>query len=150
MSILAEETGLAFTVYGRPQQRGSKRPFKSGAATLMVDANDKSKPWMAAVSHAGGEAMQGRELMLGPLAIGVKFHFKRPKSHFGTGRNASVLKASSPYFKESEPDTDKLMRAIGDALTGVVYRDDAQLANVTLSKVYTSEQERAEIFISRL
>lgn len=35
---------------------------------------------------------------------------------------------------ETRPDADKLLRAVGDALTGVVYRDDAQLTTVVVRK----------------
>jgi Holliday junction resolvase RusA-like endonuclease len=34
------------------------------------------------------------------------------------------------------PDLDKLIRAILDALTGVVWRDDGQVVDIVASKVY--------------
>jgi Holliday junction resolvase RusA-like endonuclease len=34
------------------------------------------------------------------------------------------------------PDLDKLVRAILDSLTGVVWRDDAQVVDIVARKVY--------------
>jgi hypothetical protein len=33
-----------------------------------------------------------------------------------------------------KPDLDKLVRAVGDALTGILYRDDAQIVSLNASK----------------
>lgn len=39
------------------------------------------------------------------------------------------------------PDSDKLMRAVGDALTGIVYRDDAQSVDLVVRKRYEGHAE---------
>lgn len=46
------------------------------------------------------------------------------------------------------PDLDKLMRAIGDGLTGVFYVDDGQIVEAMLYKRYG--EPRAEITINEL
>jgi Holliday junction resolvase RusA-like endonuclease len=143
---------ITFTVAGRPQQRGSKKAFQrqGGGRPLMVDANAKSGPWMAAVASAASEAVAGKALLEGPLSIDVTFHLKRPGTHFHKRKSGNVLRADAPVYHASTPDADKLMRAIGDALSGVVYRDDSQLAVVTLVKYYTSSSEGAVIGIKEL
>jgi Holliday junction resolvase RusA-like endonuclease len=35
-----------------------------------------------------------------------------------------------------KPDLDKLLRAIGDGLTGVVWRDDSQVISISATKHY--------------
>lgn len=129
---------VKFIVAGIPQQRGSKQAFAhpKGGSPIMRDMNAKSKPWMAAVAAAASEAMAGKPLLTGPLAAEVTFWFPRPKGHYGTGRNASTLKESAPIWHDKRPDCDKLMRSMGDAMTGVVYGDDSQLAKLTLRKMY--------------
>ena len=53
---------------------------------------------------------------------------ERPKSHFGTGKNADKVKQSAPVFPATMPDIDKLMRAILDGLTDAqVWLDDGQV-----------------------
>jgi len=80
--------------------------------------------------------MVGRELLSGPVQVKVEFVFPRPKAHFGTGRNAGSLKASAPSYVSTTPDLDKLARALGDALKGIVLRDDSQIAWLNIWKVY--------------
>jgi Holliday junction resolvase RusA-like endonuclease len=145
-------SSIEFIVAGRPQQRGSKRPVrnKKTGATIMLDDNAKSKPWMAAVASAASEAMNGRPLLDGPLEISVVFLFKRPKSHFYQRKSGQVRRDDAPRWHASTPDLDKAMRAIGDAMTGVVYRDDAQISAATLVKQYTDSSERATVRVSEL
>jgi Holliday junction resolvase RusA-like endonuclease len=117
-------------VHGTPQQQGSKNQFgaESNAAKL--------KPWRASVAQAVGEAWGGKPALLGPVRISVTFGFMRPKAHYRTGKNAHILRDDAPTYKTSTPDGDKLARAIGDALTGVVYKDDSQIQWGFLEKVY--------------
>jgi Holliday junction resolvase RusA-like endonuclease len=76
-----------------------------------------------------------------PLTGGVGVHilarFPRPKSHFGTGRNAGRLKDWAPRWVTTPTDGDKIARLVNDALTiaGVV-GDDAQVSLLRVEKVY--------------
>jgi crossover junction endodeoxyribonuclease RusA len=81
--------------------------------------------------------MTGHPLLVGPVCLDLEFRFSRPKAHFGTGKNASRLKTTAPHRHASKPDVDKLVRAIGDALTGIAIRDDAQIASLSAEKVYS-------------
>lgn len=94
--------------------------------------------------------MRAEELdaLIGPLELHVTFYFPRPKSHYRTGRLAGVLKDAAPDFHTAKPDADKLLRAIGDALTGLVCRDDSQFATVRADKLYG--EPRAEITVREL
>ena len=73
----------------------------------------------------------------------------RLKGHYGTGKNAGTLKPSAPLFHTSKPDLDKLVRCIKDALTGIAWKDDAQVSLVCATKVY-DEQPGARISIKPL
>lgn len=154
---------VSFTVYGRPQQTGSKSPWvprrKDGSLVTRpdgrpviatMDSNKKSKPWMA---HVGATAhdVYGGELLDGPLRLTAQFFFARPKSHYGTGRNANRLKPSAPIHHAQTPDLAKLVRAIEDAMSGVVYRDDRQICQYgETSRQWTEKAERVEITIETL
>lgn len=126
-------------VIGLPQQQGSKNPWGG-------EANKKLAPWRGHVSQVVKEAWGDAPLLLGPVKLVVTFAFPRPAAHYGTGRNAGVLKASAPKYKTSAPDLDKLQRAIGDALTAQVFRDDAQVASWQVRKIY-DESAYADIEI---
>ena len=82
-------------------------------------------------------------MLEGPLQVSFGFDLARPKSHFGTGRNAGKLKASASQWVGNAPDLDKLIRAVMDAITdsGVWWFDDGQVAQLSASKKYCSEGE---------
>lgn len=120
---------VSFVSLGTPAPQGSKTPWGT-------ESNPRTRPWRDTVAHDAREAKNGEPLE-GPLSLHVVFWFPRPKSHFGTGRNAGVLKESAPKFVIAKPDLDKLVRAVGDALTTAgVWRDDSQAVMVTASKRY--------------
>jgi Holliday junction resolvase RusA-like endonuclease len=84
----------------------------------VVDDNPLSDGWMQALGYRAREAYRGPALE-GALELVCVFYVPRPKSHFGTGRNAKILKDSAPAYPTSRNlgDWDKLARAVGDALT---------------------------------
>lgn len=126
-------TAVTFTVHGVPAPQGSKTRTRWGG---MREANKSTQPWREAVAWKATQAMLGKELLAGPLALEATFYFPRPKTHYGTGRNEGVLKDGAPLYCSTTPDTDKLLRAIGDAMKGIVYRDDAQIARSLAWKLY--------------
>jgi len=65
--------------------------------------------------------------VVGPVRVSFLFRFKRPKSHYRTGRNAHILKDDAPQFHTQTPDLDKLIRSTQAALSSVVWRDDSQV-----------------------
>jgi Holliday junction resolvase RusA-like endonuclease len=64
----------------------------------------------------------------------IEFVFARPRSHFGTGRNADVLKRTAREHHTQKPDLDNCEKAILDALNGVIWRDDAQIVDLHTTK----------------
>ena len=70
------------------------------------------------------------------MELEVRFIFTRPAGHFGSGRNADRLLPSAPAHKVTSPDLDKLVRAVLDAMTGVLFADDRQVMAITAHKRY--------------
>lgn len=68
----------------------------------------------------------------GPIDLELQFRVIRPKGHFNS---KGVLKPSSPLFPISRPDVGKLARSTQDALTAVVWLDDAQIVRGALQNV---------------
>lgn len=143
---------LNFVVHGRPQQVGSKVPIvtKNGKA-VAIDSNKKSKPWMAQVRSAAADAFTEAghtELITEPVTLSVAFAFRRPKSHFGTGRNANIVKRGAPPIHAQSPDLAKLVRCLEDALTGVVWADDKLVyCYREVRREWTTGGERATVTI---
>lgn len=122
---------IEIIVAGTPIAQGSKRHV----GKVSIESNrERLLPWRAAVAAKAIEAMDGRDAIAGPIGMRVVFSFARPASHYGTGRNLDVLKPSAPTSKPSKPDLDKLLRALLDGMTGIVYRDDAQVVEALVVK----------------
>jgi crossover junction endodeoxyribonuclease RusA len=130
-------TGLAFTVHGEPAPQGSKTTGRTKAgATFMREDNPNTEPWRNAVALRALAAMNGQQPFAGPLRLDVTFVFARPRSHYRTGKHAGQLKPSAPVHCDKRPDLDKLVRAIGDALTGTAIIDDAAITELVARKHY--------------
>ena len=134
---------IQFWVPGIPATAGSKTPFiykdkKSGKNRVaMSPANKRQKPWMADVKYHAGKEMGLISPLTGAVILKVQFQFMRPRSHFGSGRNAGQVKASAPKYHITKPDLTKLTRAVEDALRGVIYRDDSQVVAQRPTKRYS-------------
>lgn len=131
---------IEFHVPGKPEPAGSKRAFpfkrKNGKLGVAVsDDNPEARPWKGAVAYFGKVAVRKagrRDLLAGPLEVAFVFHLVRPRGHYG---KKGVL-PSAPPQPITKPDVLKLARAVEDALTGIVWRDDAQIVVELLEKRY--------------
>jgi Holliday junction resolvase RusA-like endonuclease len=130
-----------FFVPGLPAPGGSKRAFahrSTGRIVVVDDSGERGKSWRDRVAAFAREAWPHGP-MAGPLDLNVTFALPRPKWHYGSGRNARTVRNSAPYFPTSKPDATKLLRALEDALTGILWSDDAQIIFQHISKVYNDE-----------
>lgn len=126
-------------VMGTPAPQGSKKGFARNGRVMMVESSKKVGPWReAVVAQCQRDGLAGR-MMTGPVSVDLLFLLPRPKGHYGTGRNADVLKPGSPKYPTGKPDTDKLARAVMDALVQAgVLKDDSQVVALDARKAYCS------------
>lgn len=141
---------FTLTVYGHAEPAGSKRMVewkaKDGrSGTNLIDANPKAGNWKKEIAQAAGKAMEGKLMFDGPTEVTFIFYRQRPQGHFGT----KGIRPSAPRYPTSKPDLLKLARGAEDALTGIVYRDDAAIVIEHLEKRFGTP-ERVEIEIRRL
>jgi len=122
-----------------------------------VDDCTESKSWKAFVHACARQAMKAKFLKvidanadglvgLTPLRLIARFYKKRPGTHFRTGKFSNLLRDDAPSKPTGKPDVLKLTRAVEDALTGAIYKDDSQICLETSSKEYGSE-DRVDIEI---
>lgn len=147
---------LAFFVDGHSQTAGSKRavPILKGGqriGTRVIEDGSKQnrdakKTWREDLRAAVRDAMleQDWEREHGPVVCEFVFYRQRPAGHYGTGRNARVLKPSAPLWPTGKPDALKLARAAEDALTGFAWADDAQVVVGSQAKAWTCRYEGRE------
>lgn len=150
----------SFVVFGMAQPAGSKQAFvplhpqtkepyrrpNGGVVVSVVDDNKKSRDWKKLVAKTAREEC-GAPLLTGPLKVTMVFYRERPKGHYGVaGLNKAGREAAYPTIK---PDVSKLARGTIDAMSGVMYVDDAQIIEEIAIKRYGSPA-RAEITISKV
>lgn len=116
----------AFSLFipGKPLTKGSWRPVKSKTTgKIFMKSDNKEAPfWQQTIKILVKNKMAGI-IWDGPVSLILEYYFLKPKS----------VKRTYPTVK---PDIDKLERLVLDALTGVVYRDDAQVIKVHHKKLY--------------
>lgn len=138
--VLNNKFIVEFFAPGIAAPGGSKKAFfnpKNPHRPIITDdAGEKNKTWRSVVAIAAREEYRGRPLLDEPLHVEFHFKFPRPKGHF-RAKDGS-LKLDAPLFKTSMPDLTKLIRAAEDALTGILWVDDACIAIQVASKTYTA------------
>lgn len=126
-----------------PQRNGQVIRRANGSVVVnVVDDAKGNKEWRRTVAAHASNVMGSDEPLTGPLRVDFTFFMPRPDSHYGTGRNVGTLKASAPYYHTVKPDRTKLTRSTEDAMTGIVWRDDAQIVDGRTIKRYVKIGER--------
>jgi Holliday junction resolvase RusA-like endonuclease len=148
----AVAASLTFFVPGLPAPGGSKRFVGIGKKTgrgILIDAGgQRNKDWRASVAYCG--MALGVKPATGPLCACMEFKMPRPKHHYHTSKKrAGQLREDAPTFHTIAPDTTKLVRSTEDALTGVLWADDSQIAVQSASKTY-GERPGCKITVTQL
>lgn len=128
---------VQFFVAGIPKPAGSKRGFYIAKIKRVVITDDckTSRDWKTDVKHEAQRQYDG-PLWTCPIRLELTFIMPRPASHYRTGKNAHMLRDSAPERPTSKPDVLKLARGVEDALTKIIWEDDAQIVDEELNKFY--------------
>lgn len=84
----------------------------------------------------------------GAVTLDVCFYIQPPQYIAKVKKNAEALREETMYC-EKKPDIDNYFKAVTDAVNGVLYKDDGQIAVMICRKVY-SLNPRTEISIDPL
>jgi Holliday junction resolvase RusA-like endonuclease len=129
-----EDHGQAITFFvpGMPAPGGSKRAFRGpGGRILVTEDCRRSRPWRAVV-QVTAHAAHAAPPLEGPLRLTVTFTLPRPRAHYGR----RGLRPSAPPYPTTRPDLTKLLRALEDACTGLLWRDDSAIVEQVVGKRY--------------
>jgi crossover junction endodeoxyribonuclease RusA len=116
---------LTIDVSGDPASQGSHSVIHG----RIVQVNSaKHKRWRNAVSFAALDLVGPDFQPLDePLELSVIFYLPRPKS-------------VTRDFPAVMPDVDKLLRAVFDSLSGIIYVDDSRIIQATAQKRYADSR----------
>lgn len=121
-----------------PATKGSGRALVFGGRAVVFNDNPKNKAWAQRVAWIAKAHRPADAPWVGAVEIALAFRMRKPKS-LPKDRNLPTVK----------PDLDKMIRSVKDALTGVLYVDDAQIVQLTASKSY-SDTPGVEITLTSL
>ena len=123
-----------FKVYAKPIPKGSISVY--GQRRYAFVGSGAIKKLSREIAKKAIEA--GVTIASGAVKVRVWFYFQRPKSHY---TSKGLLRKGAPREHTKKPDTDKLVRLVLDALTGVAYHDDSQVVDEHGKKYYADHNE---------
>ena len=131
-----------FVVTGKPVGKGRPRAStRGGFVRMYTDA--KTLGYEAAIADEAKLAMGQLEPFDTPVQMQVSCYNQIPKSW---PKKMKQEANDDERFPNVKPDLDNVVKAILDALNGVVYRDDAQVINLVATKRYSTDP-RVEVYI---
>lgn len=130
---------LHIKAYGVPQVQGNHRISRAGKFAKIRDANPDLPGWRLLVSTLARQ-QNTEPMLLGPVALSVKFWLERPKSAPKTIDIWPLTRGGG--------DWDKLARAIGDSLVDAgVMKDDSQIVHAFVMRRYAVSRDLEKIYL---
>jgi Holliday junction resolvase RusA-like endonuclease len=121
-------------------------PGDAKAFARTIGSNRVTPPpqraYMNLVTYYAFKAMENEELLEGPLKLNITVEYLRPKSWSKTRKEKTLWKCTAP-------DADNLAKIVKDAMNKIVYRDDAQIAELVVKKLYT-ERGQSTVTVAQL
>lgn len=115
-------------VAGVPVTQGSMKAYVvAGRARVTHSNGSKLDMWRRSIVDATHRQLgEELELMTGPLRLSAAFRLPRPASLPKTRRTWPIGARSG--------DSDKFLRCLGDAITGVLISDDSLIVDARVTK----------------
>lgn len=107
-----------------------------------------TKSWRERCRLLIANQYMGKPVLEGALRADVCFYIKPPQYILKPKKNQAALLAETiPVGKK--PDIDNYEKALYDSMSGIVFRDDGQIALHTVGKFY-SLNPRIEVLVERI
>lgn len=132
---------IQFTVYGEPIAQARPKATTINGHVRMYDPK-KSSDFKDYVKLVASENAP-ESLLDGPLDMRVQIYRPIPKS---LSKRKSEQAEQGLIRPTTKPDVDNYIKAVKDALKNVIWKDDSQVVDLTVSKWY-SERPRVEVLI---
>jgi Holliday junction resolvase RusA-like endonuclease len=135
---------IAFTVPGRIVGKGRPRfAMIAGHARAFTPAKTRNSEAM--IRSLAAEASRGAAPISTACHVEVRIYILAPKSW-------SKRKRAEAKHVTGKPDIDNLLKTACDAMSGIIYVDDALVSAATIQRLYAGEgeQERVEIVVREL
>jgi crossover junction endodeoxyribonuclease RusA len=135
-------TVINFEVLGALATKGSGRAFtyrkQDGQVGVRITSDNPTlRAWetRARAEAVAARIRAGEGLIARPAGVRLTAVFRLPRPmKFSTPKYQAGRAFAPPHTVR--PDVDKLLRALGDALRGAIYEDDAQIVTLSVGKRY--------------
>lgn len=133
---------VTFTIQGKVSGKGRPRfTVIGGHARAYTPA--KTVSCEALVREVGRKAMVDAPPLEGALHMSLTIYITRPVSWL----KRQVAEKPIPVGK---PDLDNIVKLIGDALNGVCYWDDSQIASMQVQRHFSDDGEHCDVTIREI
>lgn len=121
-------------VPGVPTPQGSTKSYVVKGRAVTTSDNPRTRPWRQVVGAVLRQHLHCGAIAYPVGAVALVIECVMPR------RAADMTQRVQEWSPShvSKPDLDKLARAILDALTGILYRDDSQVVRIVASKRYAT------------
>jgi len=125
---------LTFKVDANPVGKQRARYAKRGNF-VQTYTPDKTRNYESLIKEAAIQAMGSNEILETPVNLYLYIRAPIPQSYSKKRLEACLNGSEKPIKK---PDASNVLKSVEDAMNGVVYKDDSQIVNIHVSKVYSS------------
>lgn len=130
-----ESEVVTFTVPGAPVAKGRPRiTARGGFARAYTPA--KTRAYEDLIRVEAFAAMEGKDPYDGPVALCVTAYVAMPKRLTKAQREAAF---DGVFVPTTRPDADNFAKAALDGCNAILFRDDAQVTELTVRKRYGAE-----------
>ena len=135
---------IIFVVPGRPQPKERPRVTRSGYSFTPP----RTKEYEALVIEQAKKSgtLPQSPIEETPLKMIIWCYMPIPTSW---SRKKQELAIQGKLLPAKRPDIDNLGKIVMDALNGVAYKDDAQIVQLVINKIY-SEEPRLDVLIDEM
>lgn len=126
---------VTFKVEGNPVGKQRARYAKRGNF-VQTYTPEKTRTYESLIKDAAIVAMGASEPLESPVSLYLYIRVPIPISTTKK-RLEAISKGDEKPIKK--PDASNVLKSVEDAMNGVVYKDDSQIVNIHVTKVYSSQ-----------
>ena len=125
---------VTFKVDANPVGKQRARYVKRGNF-VQTYTPEKTRTYETLIKDAAIEAMGSSEALQTPVSLYLYIRVPIPAS--ATKKRLQAI-ASGEEKPTKKPDASNILKSVEDAMNSVVYKDDSQIVNIHITKVYSS------------
>lgn len=140
---------ISFTIMGEPTGKGRPKFSRQGnfVKAYTPEKTEKYEHWvkLSYIEKYGNKKSFADDA---PLYVYIDAYYNIPKS---VSKKKAAMMMRGDILPTKKPDCDNIIKIILDALNGLAYKDDQQVAKVSVAKRYvysTDSDARVEVYIS--